>query len=93
MTEQDWLNMLLGSPLFETVNKIEDMVKNGTGDAGIAGAMGGRPYIDIKVRICGSVSCHSCKWFNRNSIILKKHLDYSGLPDIRYIPKILPSLK
>lgn len=49
MSEQDWLNLLLGSPLFETVNKIEDMVKNGSGDAGIAGAHGGRPYIDIKV--------------------------------------------
>ena len=50
MSEQDWLNLLLGSPLFETVNKIEDMVKNGSGDAGIAGAKGARPYIDIKVR-------------------------------------------
>ncbi len=49
MSEQDWLNLLLGSPLFDTVNKIEEIVKNGSGDAGIAGAKGGRPYIDIKV--------------------------------------------
>ena len=49
MSEQDWLNLLLGSPLFETVNKIEDIVKNGSGDAGIAGTHGGKPYIDIKV--------------------------------------------
>ncbi len=49
MSEQDWLNLLLGSPLFETVNKIEELVKNGSGDAGVAGAKGGRHYIDIKV--------------------------------------------
>ena len=50
MSEQDWLSLLLGSPLFETVTKIEEIVKNGPGDAGVAGAKGGRHYIDIKVR-------------------------------------------
>lgn len=48
VSEQDWVSMLIGSPLFESVNEIENMLKNNIGEGGVAGAKGGRPYIDIK---------------------------------------------
>lgn len=48
VSEQDWVSMLIGSPLFDSVNEIENMLKNNIGEGGVAGAKGGRPYIDIK---------------------------------------------
>ena len=49
MSEQDWLDLLLGSPLNDTVNELEELIKNSSGDAGVVGAKDGRPYIDLKV--------------------------------------------
>lgn len=40
--------MLMGSPIFDSVNEIENMLKNNIGEGGVAGAKGGRPYIDVK---------------------------------------------
>lgn len=48
VSEQDWVSMLIGSPLFDSVDEIENMLKNNIGEGGVAGAKGGRPYIDIK---------------------------------------------
>lgn len=48
VSEQDWVSMLIGSPIFDSVNEIENMLKNNIGEGGVAGAKGGRPYIDIK---------------------------------------------
>ena len=48
VTEQDWVSMLIGSPIFDSVNEIENMLRNNVGEGGVAGAKGGRPYIDIK---------------------------------------------
>lgn len=48
VSEQDWVSMLIGSPIFDSVNEIENMLKNNFGEGGVAGAKGGRPYIDIK---------------------------------------------
>ena len=48
ISEQDWVSMLIGSPIFDSVNEIENMLKNNIGEGGVAGAKGGRPYIDIK---------------------------------------------
>lgn len=48
VSEQDWVSMLMGSPIFDSVNEIENMLKNNIGEGGVAGAKGGRPYIDVK---------------------------------------------
>lgn len=47
MSDQDWMRVLAGSPLFKAVNDIEEMIKDGVGPQGVIGAKG-RPYIDIK---------------------------------------------
>ena len=48
VSEQDWVSMLIGSPIFDSVNEIESMLRSNVGEGGVAGAKGGRSYIDIK---------------------------------------------
>ena len=48
VSEQDWVSMLIGSPIFDSVNEIEAMLRSNIGEGGVAGAKGGRPYLDIK---------------------------------------------
>jgi len=47
MTDQALMNMLANSPLQQTVNDIEEMIKDGVKPSGVLGAKG-RPFIDIK---------------------------------------------
>lgn len=40
--------MLIGLLLFDSVNEIENMLKNNIGEGGVVGVKGGCFYIDIK---------------------------------------------
>lgn len=50
MLENDWLSLLVSSPVFERVNEIEALLNDGVnvGGNGVLGAGRGRPYIDLK---------------------------------------------
>ena len=48
VSEQDLAGMVMGTPLFESLNEIESKLRNNIGEGGVAGAKGGRPYIDIQ---------------------------------------------
>lgn len=50
MSENDWLSLLISSPVFERVNEIEELLNQGIGveGSGVLGASRGRPYIDLK---------------------------------------------
>lgn len=48
VSEQDLAGMVMGTPLFESLNEIESKLRNNIGEAGVAGAKGGRSYIDIQ---------------------------------------------
>ena len=50
MSENDWLSLLISSPVFERVNEIEELLNQGiiAGGNGVLGANRGRPYIDLK---------------------------------------------
>lgn len=40
--------MLIGFLIFDSVNEIENMLKNNIGEGGVVGVKGGCLYIDIK---------------------------------------------
>ena len=50
MSENDWLSLLISSPVFERVNEIEELLNQGiiVGENTVLGASRGRPYIDLK---------------------------------------------
>lgn len=48
VSEQDLAGMVMGTPLFESLNEIESKLRNNIGEGGVAGAKGGRSYIDIQ---------------------------------------------
>jgi hypothetical protein len=51
MSENDWLSLLISSPVFEKVNEIEELLNQGIiieGNTAVLGASRGRPYIDLK---------------------------------------------
>ncbi len=50
MSENDWLSLLISSPVFERVNEIEELLNQGiiVGGNTVLGASRGRPYIDLK---------------------------------------------
>lgn len=50
MSENDWLSLLITSPVFERVNEIEELLNQGVcvGGKGVLGASRGRAYIDLK---------------------------------------------
>jgi hypothetical protein len=50
MSENDWLSLLISSPVFERVNEIEELLNQGiiVGGNAVLGASRGRPYIDLK---------------------------------------------
>ena len=50
MSENDWLSLLISSPVFERINEIEELVNQGNIKGGntVLGASRGRPYIDLK---------------------------------------------
>ena len=50
MSENDWLSLLISSPVFERVNEIEELLNQGicVGEKRVLGASQGRPYIDLK---------------------------------------------
>ena len=46
--EQDWINMLMASPLFQQINDLQEMLDKSTGGAAS----------DV---VIGEQKCHSCK--------------------------------
>ena len=50
MSENDWISLLISSPVFERINEIEELLNQGnvTGGNTVLGASRGRPYIDLK---------------------------------------------
>lgn len=50
MSDNDWLSLLISSPVFERVDEIEQLLNQGVsvGGNGVLGATRGRPYIDLR---------------------------------------------